>query len=165
MIRARLAVLLTLGLAGCATVSEQLPSPPPPPPPPVEVSSINGLGAFRTYDGGYAACAGLSVLLMPETSLTRARMLALYGSDEHIMAPIAVVKARQVKLGPPPAAAVNATQCDGDNRFGFSDLDAGGYFLIARERVRTAAGGQEDMVVMQHLYLRTGEARQVRLAQ
>jgi len=137
---------------------------PPPPPPPAEFGSINGAGAFHTPGGGYGSCAGESVLLMPETPESRARIAALYGPGPHVIAPVSVVKARQTRLGPPPNSMVAfPTQCDAAGRFAFKDLQAGPYFLIARVHVRPAQNGQEELVILQRLTLRTGEARQVGL--
>lgn len=165
MTRAQLAMLLTLGLSGCAEISPQLTTPPPPPPPP-EFGSITGEGAFRTPAGGHGSCAGSSVALVADTPQSQARMWALYGSVEHAVEPVAVAKARAIKLGPPPSGLENtSTQCDAGAHFGFSDLQAGGYFVIARVHVRPAENGQEDMVILQHVTLRTGEARELRLVE
>jgi len=164
MTRAQLAVLLTLGLAGCADVSPQL-EVTPPPAPPVEFATIAGAAAFHTPAGGYGTCAGRSVLLMPDTPESRSRIIALYGPGPHVVALEAAVRARQIRLGPPPTSLVAfPTQCDPTGRFGFQDLRAGEYFLIARVRVRPAPSGQEDLVILQRLTLRTGEARQVELS-
>ena len=164
MTRAQLSVLLMLGLAGCAEVSPQLPVTPPPPPP-AEFATLDGAAAFRTPAGGVGSCAGQSVLLMPDTPESRARIIALYGPGPHVAAPVTVVKTRQARLGPPPTSLIAfPTQCDPTGRFGFQDLRAGEYFLIARVRVRPAPSGQEDLVILQRLTLRTGEARQVELS-
>jgi len=167
MTRTQVAMLLTLGLAGCTTVSPQLTAaPPPPPPPPVELGSINGLAAFHTAGGAHRSCSGLSVLLIAQTPQTDTRMSALYGSQVHAVAPVTLVKARSAKLGPPPSTMQSySAQCDLNGRFSFGDLQAGGYFLIARVRLQPPQAGVDDLVILQHVALHAGEAREVELAQ
>jgi hypothetical protein len=166
MSRAWLAMVLTLGLTACDTVSPQLTTPPAPAPPTVEFGSIVGNGAFRTPSGGRGTCAGYSVVLVADTPQSQARMWALYGSVEHAADPIAQVKARSTKLGPPPGGLEDgSTQCDAGGHFSFSQLRAGAYFVIARVHVRTGDNGQEDMVILQHVLLRAGETREVGLVE
>ncbi len=168
MSRAGLAGLMALGLAGCASLTPLGPvaptvAPPPPPPPPVEVGSIVGQGAFRTVTGALASCAGQSVALTADTPRSRARMMALYGSVLHASEPISLIQARSAKLGP-SSDLIDSTQCEADGHFHFTNLSAGGYFLIARVKLSRPENGHDQLVVMQAVGLRTGETRQVRLA-
>lgn len=170
MSRASFAVLFALLLAGCETVGPaapvgpSAPPPPPPPPPAMEYGAITGFGAFHTASGASASCAGQSVALTAATPHNRARMTALYGSAEHAMTPIALVKAQAAKLPPSTEnALVDSTQCGADGRFGFSGLRAGIYILVTRVRLDHPVRGEEEFAVMQEVQLRTGETQQVRL--
>jgi len=157
-------MLLTLGLAACDTVSPQLTTPPPPAPP-AEFGAIVGNGAFRTPAGGHGTCAGFSVVLVADTPQSQARMWSLYGSVEHAADPVAQVKARSAKLGPPPSGLEDgSTQCDANGRFEFARLRAGAYFVVARVHVRSDSG-QEDLVILQHVTLHAGETREVGLVE
>ena len=171
MSRAVLAGLISLCLAGCASVATPTPGgglapapPRPPPPPKVELGAILGQGTFRTLAGARASCAGQSVALMAETPRSRARIVALYGSITHAVEPISLVQSRAAKLGPAnDNAVVDSTTCAADGSFHFANVAAGGYFLIARVRLSRPEHGQDQFVVMQATGLRPGETREVRL--
>lgn len=152
-------------LCGCASMQ---PSTPAPPPPAAQTSpaTLFGHGTFHTQSGLKGSCAGLSVALMADTPRMRERMMALYGSTTHAMAPISLVKSRSAKLtaGGDDNQLVGSAQCDGRGAFTFPDVAAGAYFLIARVLVTPPRDGERDYVIMRGVNLRHGEARDITLA-
>jgi hypothetical protein len=130
----------------------------------MELGAIDGVGAFRTADGGHASCAGQSVALMADNARSHARMIALYGAADHAMARISRVQARAAKLGPSADnSVVNSMQCGPDGRFAFGGLQAGSYFVIARVRLERPQAAPADYAILQQVQLRLGETQQVRL--
>ena len=111
--------------------------------------SIDGRVDFRR-DGQIFDCTG-SVALTPDTPYTRARVRTLYGSTDRAAIPEAVVRARTV---PDPNADyrsfVRSTTCR-DDRFEFSGLPDGGWFVITP----VSAGG-DRIVLMRHVATRGG---------
>lgn len=112
-------------------------------------AAIDGRVAY-SRDGQTFACTG-SVGLTPDTPYTRARFQNLYGSTDRAAIPEAIVRARTV---PDPNADyrsfVRSETCQ-NGRFSFTDLPAGGWFLIAP----VSAGG-ERVVLMRHVDTRNG---------
>jgi hypothetical protein len=150
---------LALGLAGCQTVEAPLP-----PPAPVARSSIDGAAQFHTGDGRLLSCTGLSVALMADSARARARFLALYGSIEHAIQPVAIVKARAARSSVPGDPPVGSAQCDARGVFVFPDVAPGDYFLIAHVREQSAGRVGGDEVLLQQVTVDAGETRHVRLA-
>ncbi|RZJ05267.1 MAG: hypothetical protein EON89_04330 [Brevundimonas sp.] len=112
-------------------------------------ASIEGAVAYR-QDGQAYSCTG-SAGLTPDTPYTRARFRTLYGATDRAALPEAVVRARTV--ADPNAdyrAFVRSVPCQ-NNRFVFSDLPDGGWFVIAP----VSAGG-ERVVLMRYVQTRGG---------
>lgn len=112
-------------------------------------ASIDGRVDYRR-DGQTYACTG-SVALTPDTPYTRARFRSLYGSTDRAAVPEAIVRARTV--ADPNAdyrSFVRSDVCR-DNRFAFSGLPSGGWFII----VPVSAGG-DRVVLMRHVDTRNG---------
>lgn len=159
------AIGLTAILAACA------PAPPPMPAGPLP-------GSFRVDDFHWSTRAGSatiegridhqrdgraylctgSVGLTPDTPYTRARFQALYGSTDRAALPEAVVRARTV---PDPnadyRAFVRSGTCEG-NRFSFSDLPDGAWFVIA-----PVSDGGDRVVLMRRVETRGGRPIQLTL--
>ena len=98
----------------------------------------NGLTGRVTYRAGTAryTCAGSSVILTPETPWTRQRILALYRSTERAALPADEVRARTQAT---PAAVdysdyVRRTTCDANDRYSFSGLPNGAWYVITIAR-------------------------------
>ncbi len=155
-------ILLTaaLALGACSTVPVVAPPLPPPVP---TAGSIEGAAAFVTDSGRSVSCAGLSVALMADTPRTQSRMLSLYGSASHAIAPVDVVKARSAGLEP-GAPPDNSAACNDQGAFSFSDVQPGLYYLIAHVRRQPPGAVPDDFVILQRVAVRPGEARQVHLA-
>ena len=173
-------------LAGCATVEPQRPQypiarpaePPPPPPPPTPIEEfawsrqpganvILARVAYRPRVGERWSCSGQSVALTPETSYSRDRIAALYGSNQSAIQTVAQVRARNTAVGAglDYAAFVRSTTCDAQDRFAFQELPDGSWFVIVRVRPVSAAGAPtgDGVVVMQRVEVRGGVTRQIDL--
>ncbi len=162
-LRASAAALLALGLAACQTFS---PAP----------ASTGGeaaasfhlqdfdwsrrpgkasiLGVLRyAADRARFGCQGRDVVLLPETAWSRERMLTLYGSAVSAALPVETVRARSQ---PPPAGydmIVRRAPCDPADRFSFTDLPEGGWFVIL---AAAPSGGGSPVVVMRRVRTRVG---------
>jgi hypothetical protein len=93
-------------------------------------SSIDGVLAYRGGGGRYT-CEGGDVILTPETTWSRRRMIILYGSATQAAVPVSVVRARTP--GAPAgdyARFVRKTTCDASNHFSFQGLPNGQWFVI-----------------------------------
>ncbi|MBA4804490.1 MAG: hypothetical protein H2038_07555 [Brevundimonas sp.] len=111
---------------------------------------IDGRVDYRR-DGQRYDCTG-SVALTPDTPYTRARFRTLYGATDRAAVPEAVVRARTV---PDPNADYRSfvrTETCRDNRFEFTGLPSGGWFIIAP----VSAGGDDRIVLMRHVDTRNG---------
>jgi hypothetical protein len=112
-------------------------------------ASIEGRIAYAR-DGQAFGCSG-SAGLTPDTPYTRSRFLTLYGSTDRAAIPEAVVRARNV---PDPNADyrgfVRSAACSG-NRFSFTGLPDGGWFIIA-----PVSAGSDRVVLMQRVETRGG---------
>jgi hypothetical protein len=152
------AVLATLALAACAQqpLAPLAPvpayAPPPPPPPPSAPDSYRdadfawsttaGTGkvlGVLAYKGDEPHYSCQTVVLAPETPWSRERMRTLYLSTSAADVPSQDVKART----PPEHATqyaryVRQAPCDAANRFVFSGLPDGAWYVIT---VATPANG------------------------
>lgn len=119
-------------------------------------SSITGRVEYR--QGGQAyRCTG-SAGLTPETPYTRARFQTLYGATDRAAVPAAVVRARTVDdAGADYRSYVRSARCE-DNRFSFTGLPDGGWFII----VPVSAGG-DPVVLMRRVETRGGRTVDVAL--
>ena len=159
-------VLVTQVLAACGTTGSGYAPPhlvqPPPPPPP---GAIAGHGAFRLASGHVASCAGFSVALVPDAPRYHRRVEALYGATTRVMEPVSEVKARSAKLeASPDTAPIASASCDLHGEFAFPNLVGDHYFLIAHVKIKPAAVGHDDYVVLQPVAVPPGETTVVSLA-
>jgi hypothetical protein len=168
---AALAALPVLLLAACETEMggpqyPVTPGPPPPPPPPPASGAINGTGAFHLASGARVTCAGFSIALMPDYVRYRRRIVELYGTTVRAMEPISEVRARESKAGQPSedTAPVASATCDARGDFQVNGITPGGYFLLARVKVRPASASGGDYVILEPIDVRPGEVTDVSLA-
>jgi len=171
------AAALSLAVAACAPTM----GPPPPggrmgpPPPSADVfraedfawSSAPGRGVITgrvTYRQGPTrfTCAGASVVLTPETPWSRQRMTILYRSPERAALPVDEVRAR-TPAGPSGdySAFVRRGTCDGADRFSFSGLPDGAWYVITTAKPATGAG--PTVALMRRVVVRGGRAPNVEL--
>ena len=176
------AVAATALMAGCATMPPPPPMarpapPPPPPPPPTPIeefawsgrpgqNTLVGVMAYRPAPNQTWSCTGQSIALTPETSYSRGRMVALYGSADRAMQTVASVRARSAaNPGIDYAQFVRSTTCDAQQGFTFRELPDGAYYVIARVRQTRPVTTGDGMVIMQRVELRGGQAVRMTLPQ
>ena len=159
MRRTWVALLAAAGLAGCATVQPSPPAEvgPPPPPPPPPVAAVIGQGVYVTRTGAHGSCAGESVALFRDTPNSRARILALYGSADGARLSVATVTSRAAKLGPSDNTLAASVACDTDGRFSVAGPRARPLFPDRAGQGDQREEAQNDLVVMRHLDLASGE--------
>lgn len=169
------AALLTLA-AGCA--------PSLGPPAPGRMGPDMDAGAFSAADFAWSqapgrntiagrlayhqgqmrfTCAGASVILTPETPWSRRRMAVLYGSADRAAQSAEAVRARtpQAPVGD-SSAFIKRTTCDPTDRFSFSGLPNGAWFVITI--ARPADGGKAASVaLMRRVVTRGGRATTLEL--
>jgi len=167
-------------LAACQTAPIAPPPyrpPPPPPPPPTPAeefawSTARGANnltvqlSFQAAPGQQWSCAGFAEALMPETSYSRGRMMALYGSAERAVQTVAQVRTRSAaNPGADYGQFVKTAQCDAQDNFTFTDLPDGAYYVIARVKQVRPAGQAGEMVIMQRVELSRGQTIRMVLPQ
>lgn len=123
---------------------------------------IEGLLAFRRGQTRYT-CAGAGVVLTPETPWTKRRMSILYTSPVAAALPADEVRARTPSApNEDYSSFVRRATCDAANRFAFSGLPDGAWFVIAS--ARPAAGAQgPTMAIMKRVETRGGRLVNVTL--
>ena len=101
-------------------------------------------------------CAGSSVVLTPETTWSRRRMAALYGSAER-----AALPADEVRRRTPSAPAgdagpyVKRTSCDEADQFAFGSLPDGAWYAITIARPVGSPNGV-TVALMKRVVVRGG---------
>jgi len=161
MFRARMLILAAAALlvSACTTGMGSGMRPPGPPRPPREAPP--SATVFRPSDFSWSAvpgknridgrlayarpgtrytCAGAGVILTPETLWTRRRMTLLYNSSATAALPVDEVRARTPSTpGEDYSAFLKRTTCDAYDRFSFTGLPDGAWFVITL--ARPAGGG------------------------
>jgi hypothetical protein len=101
-------------------------------------------------------CDGRDVILTPETPWSRRRMMLLYGSATGATIPVEEVRQRtQAAPSGDLARYVKRTTCDGANRFSFSGLPNGAWYVITVARPPKPGEG-ESMAIMRRIETRGG---------
>ena len=117
--------------------------------------SIVGSLGYRSAASRYS-CQGGDVILTPETAWTRRRMVILYGSPQAAAVPLDIVRARTPSAPTGDYARfAKRTTCDGDNRFAFSGLPDGAWFVITLAKPVDAPG--ETIAVMRRVETHGGQ--------
>lgn len=162
-------------VSACAPTLGPPPPPPGPPPSPTVFrpddfswsavpgrARIDGRLTFRMGATPYT-CAAAGVVLTPETPWTRRRMGILYGSDAAAALPVAEVRARTPSAPSDDYSAfVRRTTCDAADRFIFTGLPDGAWYVITVARPAGGAAGQE-IALMKRVVTRSGRAVNVDL--
>jgi hypothetical protein len=154
-------------LAACNSTSIGPPAPPIGPPPSASDfraqdfawSTVPGSGTITgalTYKVGGTryTCQGGDVVLTPETLWSRHRMTVLYGSPINAAVPVSTVRARTPPAPGEFGSLVRHAKCDASNKFSFSGLPDGGWFVITL--AKPAAGDGEPVAVMRRVETRGG---------
>lgn len=180
MTRSRLIPALgfaALAVSACAPTLGPSMGPPPgrraPPPSAAEFSAAdfawaqakgpNGIMGRVAYRQGATAytCAGSGVVLTPETPWSRRRMNALYGSTERSALPADEVRQRTPSAPPGDAGPyVKRTTCDAQDRFAFSGLPNGAWYVITIARPAGQPQGA-TVALMRRVTTRGGRVTQV----
>ena len=124
-------------------------------------NSIVGRLAYQQGTSRFT-CSGASVILTPETPWSRHRMSVLYTSAERAAQPVDAVRARtpQAPAGDSSAFIKRAT-CDTTDRFSFSGLPDGAWYVIAIAKPADNAGA--SMALMRRVVTRNGRVTTVEL--
>jgi hypothetical protein len=160
-------LLATSLLAGCVTPLPLAAPPPPPPPPAAPVQA--GPAPFRASDFNWStqagqdrisghlafgrgtyACAGASVVLMPESPWFRQRMQTLYGATSGAALPVAEVRARTPATSEPYSNFARMATCDPMSRFVFQGLPNGAWYIITVAHPANGSKGA-DMAIMRRV--------------
>lgn len=119
----------------------------------------NGLTGKVAYRQGPVrfTCSGATVILTPETPWTRQRMAILYKSDERAALPADEVRARtpSAPAGGDYSAFVRRATCDATDRYSFSGLPDGAWYVITIARPASPAKGQ-SVALMRRAVTRAG---------
>ncbi len=165
MKRTLVIVLAASALAACETTGPSGPGPSPSGPA-YTPNTGGGAEAFRDSDFAWSrgsgsgeidgvlayrggTCQGTSVVLAPETPWSRARMRVLYLSNTAAAMPV-----EQVQQRTPPehnqdyASYARRTTCDASNKFSFTGLPDGAWYVIT---VATPPAGGERIAVMRRV--------------
>jgi hypothetical protein len=160
MKRTMLILLAAAALAGCETNGPSNPMSGPSTAAPGSEAFSDADFAWSTqgggdtldgtvaYKGGPAAYTCSSVVLMPLTPWSRARMRVLYGSDSAAIVNADDVRARTPQGGPDYKRYAKITTCDAANHFSFNGLPDGTWFVIT---ATTPVGGGEQVAVMRRI--------------
>jgi hypothetical protein len=113
-------------------------------------------GVLTLRDGSLRySCRGRDVILAPETPWVKRRMYILYGSSESAVVPADIVRARTPSSGSGDYASyARKTTCDAANRFAFSGLPSGGWYVITL--AKPEGDSSRAVAVMRHVVVRGG---------
>ncbi|HEY1560246.1 MAG TPA: hypothetical protein VGF71_05075 [Caulobacteraceae bacterium] len=164
--------LTLLALAACESETAGPPIPGPPGPLPQSgageafnegdfawsrgsgAGGIDGVLTLRDGQERYS-CRGRDVILTPETPWVKRRMYILYGSSDQAVVPADIVRARTPAGGSGDYASyARKTTCDGSNRFHFTGLPSGGWYVLTL--ARPEGDSTRSVAVMRHVTVRTG---------
>jgi hypothetical protein len=158
-----------------ATLSACAPMYGPPPPGRVERMPPAPDGAFRAGDFAWSqaagrntlagalahagtarySCAGATVVLTPETPWSTRRMQVLYKSDQRASLPADDVRSRQNQAPPGDSNPyVKRALCDAADRFTFSNLPDGAWYVVTIAKPVGVAG--PSLAVMRRVTTRGG---------
>jgi len=103
------------------------------------------------------------VILTPETLWTRRRMTSLYNSPINAALPVETVRARTTSApNEDYSSFVRRTTCDVGERFSFSGLPNGAWYVITVAKPAKGASGP-SMAIMRRAEVRGGRATAVEL--
>ena len=118
-------------------------------------NALVGSVSFRNGAVRYS-CAGMTVVLTPETPWSRKRMDVLYLSDQRAALPVSEVRGRTAKAPPGDSDPyVKRAICDEASRFSFAGLADGAWYVVT---IAKPAAGQAGptMALMRRVVTRGG---------
>ncbi len=171
------ALVVSTGLLAACQTTGSVPAPPNATPPSASVfrpgdfswSAVPGKGriegqlAYRGPEGGRYTCSGAGVVLTPETLWSRRRMTILYNSPDRAALPADEVRARTPSAPSGDYSAfVRRTTCDANDRFSYTGLPNGAWFLITVAKPVAGTRGS-DKAVLRRVAIRGGKSMSVGL--
>lgn len=126
------------------------------------VNMISGSALIRQNGGGVVTCAGLPILLVPQTAYARERVTAIYGNAQRGYNPVT----RRITFTPDPSTYMQMTRetlCDAQGNFSFPDVADGSFYVISviNWTVGYAAQGGS---LMQAVSVNGGQSQQIVLS-
>lgn len=119
-------------------------------------NAIQGRLTFQRPGVRYS-CAGAGVILTPETLWTRRRMTLLYNSPTAAALPVDEVRARTPSAPSDDYSAfLKRTTCDAYDKFDFSGLPDGSWFVITLARP-VGTSKSPPMAIMKRVETRRGK--------
>jgi len=102
-------------------------------------------------------CAGATVVMTPETPCARRRMSVLYKSDQRAALPTEDVRSRQNQAPPGDSNPyVKRTTCDAADRFSFTGLPDGAWYIVTLAKPVGAANAP-TLAMMRRVVTRGGK--------
>lgn len=126
------------------------------------VNIVSGSALIRQNGGGVVTCAGLPVLLVPQTAYATERVKAIYGNTTRGYNPIT----RRLSFTPDPSTYMQMTRetlCDAQGNFTFPDVADGSFYVIS-VITWTVANSPQGGSLMQFVDVRGGQSQQVVLS-
>lgn len=126
------------------------------------VNMISGSALIRQNGGGVVTCAGLPVLLVPQTAYATERVRAIYGNTNRGYNPIT----RRLAFSPDPSTYMQMTRetlCDAQGNFSFPDVADGSFYVISVISW-TVANSPQGGSLMQFVNVSDGQSQQVVLS-
>lgn len=125
------------------------------------VNIVSGSALIRQKGGGVVTCAGLPVLLIPDTTYARERMTNLYGNAQRGFNPYHHAL-KFIPDDPAYTKSMKQTLCDAQGKFSFDDVADGSFFVAST--IVWNVGGPQGGSVMQAVSVSGGEVKQVVLS-
>lgn len=125
------------------------------------VNIISGSALIRQNGGGVVTCAGLPILLVPNTAYASERMSVIYRNAERGF----VAVSNGITFTPDDPAYMKNTRttvCDAQGKFAFNDVADGRFFVLSN--IVWNVGGPQGGTVMQAVAVSGGQAREIVLS-
>jgi hypothetical protein len=128
-------------------------------------NTINGFGVLRTVSGEARTCAGLAANVIPDSSHTRERMLAIFGS---VVKGTRAANNGAVKFSNEDSqytSLIRTTRCDGQGNFTFERVPDGTWYVTTSVvwKANPSSPLFEGGSMMQRVEVRGGQTIKVSL--
>ena len=126
------------------------------------VNIVSGSALIRQNGGGVVTCAGLPIVLVPQTAYATERVKAIYGNTTRGYNPIT----RRLVFTPDPSTYMQMTRetlCDAQGNFTFPDVADGSFYVISVINW-TVANSPQGGSLMQFVSVSGGQSQQVVLS-
>lgn len=126
-------------------------------------NTIKGSALWRQQGGGIVTCAGNMVALVPKTSYSTERFVALYGND---ISGISLIKSN-IQFSPESLEYkqhILTAQCDAQGYFTFENVADGNFFVTSSIVWTAGAHNPQGGALMKSISVKGGEVKTVVLA-